>query len=118
MRVLHEICGILEDELEDITKVGSINRQDLEIVDKSVDIIKDIETIKAMREAYPDEYSRDSGYSNRYPYYYDDGMSMARGGGRGGRNYMRDGRGYSRTSEKEYMEEKIDELKKQLDSMK
>ncbi len=116
MRVLHEICGILEDELEDITKVGSINRQDLEVVDKSVDIIKDIETIKAMREAYPDDYRTD-GYSNRYPYYYEDGMSMARGGGRGGR-YARDGRGYTRTSEKEMMEEKIDELKRQLESMK
>lgn len=112
MRVLHNICDILEDELEDIVKSGGINRQDLEVVDKSVDIIKDIETIKAMKQEYPD------GYSNRYPVYYDDGMSMARGS-RGGNSmrYERGG-GYSRHDEKEMIEEKIDELKEQLKQMR
>lgn len=112
MRVLHEICNILEDELEDITKQGDITRQDLEIVDKSVDIIKDVETIKAMREY--DGYTRDDGYTNRAMRYEDD-YTMARG--RGGRmNYGRGG--YTRHDDKEMLEEKIDELKRQLNQMK
>ena len=77
MRVLHNICDILEDELEDIVKTNSISMQDLEIVDKSVDVIKDIKTIEAMEQSF-DDWTHDSGYSNRA--YYDDGYSMARGG--------------------------------------
>ncbi len=48
MRVLYDLCDILEDELEDIVKSGDMNPQDLEMADKAVDIIKDIKTIKAM----------------------------------------------------------------------
>lgn len=113
MRVLHQICDILEDELEDIVKTNSISMQDLEIVDKSVDVIKDIKTIDAMEQSYND-YSHDGGYSNRV--YYDDGYSMARGG----RNARMDNRGggYSRHDEKEMLEEKMDELKRQLNQMR
>lgn len=116
MRVLYDICDILEDELEDIVKSGEMTPKDLEIVDKSVDVIKDIKTIKAMEDASWDNgMSRDGGYSNRV--YYDDGISMARGGR--GRSMLRDGRGgYSRHDEKEMLEEKIDELKNQLNQMR
>ena len=116
MRVLYDICDILEDELEDIVKSGEMTPKDLEMVDKSVDVIKDIKTIKAMEDASWDNgYSRNDGYSNRM--YYDDGYSMARGG-RGGRS-SREGRGgYSRHDEKEMLEEKIDELKNQLNQMR
>lgn len=116
MRVLYDICDILEGELEDIVKSGEMTPKDLEIVDKSVDVIKDIKTIKAMEDAsWDDGYSHNGGYSRRM--YYDDDYSMARGG-RGGRSSMRDGRGYSRTDEKEMLEEKIDELKNQLNQMR
>lgn len=111
MRVLYDICDILEDELEDIVKSNNMTPNDLEVVDKSVDIIKDIKTIKAMEDA-----SWDDGYSNRV--YYDDGHSMARGG-RGGRSSMRDVRGgYSRHDEREMIEDKIEELKNQLNQMR
>lgn len=113
MRVLHDICNILEDELEDIVKGGGISHQDLEIVDTSVDIIKDIKTIKAMEESGYG-YSRDDGMSGRM--YYDDGMSMARGTRMGGRMSRDDG--YSRHNEKEMLEDKIDELKRQLNQMR
>lgn len=113
MRVLHDICDILEDELEDIVKVGEINRQDLDIVDKSVDVIKDIKTIDAMENSN-DYYSRDDGYSNRM--YYDD-YTMARGG-RGGRSSRESRGGYSRHDEKEMLEDKINELKQQLNQMR
>ena len=90
--------------------------KDLEIVDKAVDVIKDIKTIKAMEDAsWDDGYSRDNGYSNRM--YYDDGFSMARGG-RGGRSSRMGRGGYSRTDEKEMLEDKIEELKHQLNQMR
>lgn len=113
MRVLHDICNILEDELEDIVKTGGISHQDLEIVDTSVDIIKDITTINAMKENDYNRYSRDDGMSGRM--YYDDEMTMARGG-RGGGRMSRDG--YTRHDEKEMLQDKIDELKRQLNQMR
>ena len=114
MKVLHEICDVLEDELEDIVKSGDMNAQDLEVVYKSVDIIKDVETIKAMRESSWGDTSRDDGYSRR-PMYYDDGYTMARGS-----RMSRDNRGggYTRHDEKEMLEDKIDELKRQLNQMR
>jgi len=116
MRVLYDLCDILEDELEDIVKNGDMNPQDLEMADKAVDIIKDIKTIKAMEDASWDSgYTRDN--SSRM-YDYDDGYSMARGGRGGGRS-SREGRGgYTRHDEKEMLEDKIDELKRQLNQMR
>ena len=119
MRVLYDICDILEDELEDIVKSGEMTPKDLEIVDKAVDVVKDIKSIEAMENASWDNgngYSRNDGYSNRM--YYDDGYSMARGGrgGRSSREMMN--RGYSRHDEKEMLEDKIDELKNQLNQMR
>lgn len=133
MRVYDDICEMIEVELEDIARDRKLNPDTLEVIGEAVDIVKDISTIKAMKEAsYEGGYSREGGSSregggssNRYPYYYDDGMSMARGGrggGGGGRSgryerYERGG-GSSRNDEKEMMEEKIDELKRQLEQMR
>ncbi len=129
MRVYYDICEMLERELEDITRGGELNPKDLEIMDKSVDIIKDIETIKAMRGSsyasgggqsnaggsYAGGRSNEGGYSNRYPMYFDDGYTMARGGGRGGRSNRG---GYSRNDDMEMLEDKLEELKQQLNQMK
>ena len=71
MRVYEDICDMIEEELEDITKSGKLNPDTLEVIGESVDIIKDITTIKAMKEAsYDNGTSRDGGYSGRM--YYDD----------------------------------------------
>lgn len=118
MRVLYDICDILQDELEDIVKSGEMTPKDLEIVDKAVDVIKDIKTIKAMEDASWDNgKSYDRGYPNMY---YDDGYSMARGGRDGGRSgkMMMNRGGYSRHDEKEMLEDKIEELKHQLNQMR
>ena len=117
MRVYDEICDMIEDELEDITKSGKLNPDTLEVIGESVDIIKDITTIKAMKEAsYDSGTSREGGYSSRM--YYDDDYTMARGGRGNGRS-NRDGRGgYTRHDEKEMLEDKIDELKRQLNQMR
>lgn len=130
MRVYDDICEMIEVELEDITRERKLNPDTLEVIGDAVDIVKDIATIKAMKEAsYEDGYSREGnsyrngGSSNRYPIYYEDGMSMARGGqGGGGRSgryerYERGG-GSSRNDEKEMLEDKIYELKKQLEQMR
>ena len=66
-----------------------------------------------MRESSWGEDSHDSGYSRR-PIYYDDGYTMARGG-----RMSRENRGgYTRHDEKEMLEDKIDELKRQLNQMR
>ena len=117
MKVYYEIKDMLEKELGQIADKRELTSNNLEVMDKVVDIIKDIETICAMRNA-------DDGYSNNYPYYmYDDGMSNARGRGRYAKRdsmgryssdglYMDDGysgrydrgtRGYSREDSKEHM---------------
>lgn len=116
MRVLYDICDMVEDELEDIVKNGKLNPDTLEIIGDSVDIVKDIETIHAMNGEYSYGRTRDDGYSNRM--YYDDGYSMARGRNDGGRS-SRDMRGMrTRHDEKEMLEEKLEELKHQLNQMK
>ena len=119
MKVLDELCDVLEDELEDIVKSARSNGMSPdELVNayKAVDIVKDITTIKAMKEAEYEGYSRDN-YSNRMmPYYgsYDD-YSMARGRGA---NAMRDSRGrYSRDDEKEHLMKEMENMKRQLEQM-
>ncbi len=120
MKVLDELCDVLEDELEDIVKSARNNGMSPdELVNayKAVDIVKDITTIKAMKEAEYDGYSRE-GYSGRMmPYYgsYDEDYSMARGRGS---NAMRDNRGrYSRDDEKEHLMKEMENMKRQLEQM-
>lgn len=116
MRVLYDICDMVERELEDIARNGELNPKTLEVIDESVDIVKDIETIKAMRGNSYAGGSGNGGYSNGYPMYYENDYSMARGngGGRGGRSNRG---GYSRHDEKEMLEDKIDDLKRQLEQI-
>ena len=82
MNVLENMKEILEDELKKIAKKGDINPTELEATYKVVDIIKDIETIEAMREYGEDEnevtskYSRRN-YSNRMMSYDRPAMSYA-----------------------------------------
>ena len=90
MKVYDQIKDMLCDELEEIAKKKELTTNSLEVLYKGVDILKDISTIKAMEQEYPEEgYSRDGGYSQGYfgrmPYYmYDEapGNSYARGRGR------------------------------------
>lgn len=94
MKVYDQIKDMLCDELEQIAKKKELTTNSLEVLYKGVDIIKDLATIRAMEQEYPEEgYSRDGGYSQGYyeriPYYmYDNGSSYARG-----RNAKRDSMG-------------------------
>lgn len=104
MKALYDLKEILEDEVKNITKKGDITPQELEHAYKIADILKDIETIKAMKEAgeqgkYSQAYdyardggSYDGGYSQRmYPMYFD-GNSMDYSQARRGRDGDGDGR--------------------------
>lgn len=129
MKVYYEIKDMLEKELEQIASKRELTSNNLEVMDKVVDIIKDIETICAMREA-----SEDGGYSNYMPMYmYDDGMSYARGRGRYakrdsmGRYSTEDGysnaneysgnysnrRGYSRDDSRDHMVSELERMERE-----
>lgn len=70
MDALKELKRVLEKEIEDVSKKNDISPSELERVYKAVDVLKDIETICAMRDyGYEEE---DMGYSGRYPYYMRD----------------------------------------------
>lgn len=80
MNTLYDLKEMLDDQLKRITKKGDISPTELDNAYKAVDIIKDIETIDAMKNA-------DYGYSQGYPMSYNDGHSM---------NYRGDGHSYAR----------------------
>lgn len=112
MRVLNELNEILEEELKKIAKKGDITPTELESTYKAVDIMKDIETICAMRKADEESemgYSRNRGYSYEnsmgMPYYhaynsmdgsydgsYEGGSNRGMSNARGGRDGDGDGR--------------------------
>ena len=64
MKVYNEMCELLEKELDKIVEKGDISPTELESAYKSIDIIKDIETIKAMRNEYG--HSGNNSYNNSY----------------------------------------------------
>lgn len=86
MRILEELCDRLSDEIDETLKIDKLTPSTMEMLDKAVDIIKDVKTIDAM------------GYS------YGDGNSYARG-----RRYYDGGRGGSR-SYGDNMMEKLEDL--------
>ena len=124
MKVYYDIKDMLEKELEQIADKRELTSNNLEIMDKVVDIIKDIETICAMRDASED-------YSGSYMprYFYDDGNmsnnSYARGRGRYarrdsmGRYSSEDGysgydrRNYSREDSRDHMISELDRMERE-----
>lgn len=141
MRVLEDICDMLEDEIKQIVKKDDITPSELDSVYKSVDIIKDIKTIEAMEDSSQYGYSRRPYYSydGSYEGSYDDTMrgvdtmpsraARGRDGDGDGRYSERRGRdamgryasrddGYSRHGEDTQMLKKeLDEMRKKLDRM-
>lgn len=107
MEVLHDIKKMICRELEDITRNGEMSPADLDVIDKGVDIVKDIVTIDAMGQEYP-------GYSGR-PYYAYDGEDMGGSYGRG-RYAKRDARGrYSNEYSMEYSRDTEEDIRKMMD---
>lgn len=108
MKVFDQIHDMLCDELKEIANKKELTTSSLDVIYKSVDIIKDLATVHAMEQEYPDSGYSGDGYSQgymRYPYYmYDEGMihdgsSYARGRGANAKRdsmgrYSSDGRSY------------------------
>lgn len=115
MKILEDICDILEDELKEIVRNGDMSPQVLDNTYKAVDIIKDIKTIKAMEDSiYDGRYSYGGSYG------WDDDYSMNRGHDvryESNRRMPSRDRGYSRDDEKEHLMAKMEEMKRQLEQM-
>ena len=98
MKILYSIEDKMMDELKRICAKPEMSQSDLENVYKMVDIIKDVSTVEAMRDAgysqanyrvsYDDPSMSYGRYSNRS---YDDGYSERRGRDAMGRYTSRDG---------------------------
>lgn len=111
MDVLHNLKELLEKEITKVTTKGDISPTDLKTIGEAVDILKDIETICAMKEYGNSDqsyamsnrgYSMD-GYESRRPDWDNRGMYYD------SNSYKRDSMGrYSRHSEKEEMIEKLE----------
>lgn len=120
MRALTELKEMLEDDVKKITKKGDISPDELNNVYKAVDIIKDIETIKAMRDSgysqegsYGSYNSMNNGRSyNSYDGSYNSYNSYARrgrdGDGDGRYNESRGSYEYSRHENREQMIQKLE----------
>ena len=108
MNILYKLCDKMEDELELLYKKQELTTVDLDNMYKMIDIVKDIKTVEAMKNAeeqgwsreYAREYSR--GYEDDYANTRamnnnsrDDGYSYRRGRDSMGRYTSRDD-GYSR----------------------
>lgn len=130
MDAIKDLKTLLEKEIMKVTSKGDITPTELKSVGEAVDILKDIETICAMKEYGDDDasyamsnrgYSSRGSYNYRYPMYrdsyesYDDmsyRQSRAQGGGQGGSSNAR-GRSrdsYSRHAEKEEMIFKLEQM--------
>ena len=70
-KLFEDLTEMLQDQMKKIAKKSDITPQELDNVYKAIDVIKDIETIKAMQEAgeesggYSQEGYSQEGYSNR-----------------------------------------------------
>lgn len=88
MKELEKLKEMLCEELKKYGKKDDLTAGSLDVVDKLTHTVKNLDKIIASYE--------EDGYSNRNMpmYYYDDGMSYARGDGRGrGSNARRDSMG-------------------------
>lgn len=114
MKVLENICEILEDELKEIVRNGDMSPTVLDNTYKAVDIIKDIKTIDAMENA-----TYDGRYSYGDSYGWDDDYSMGRTRMMRPDNRRMDyrDRGYSREDEKEHLMAKIEEMKRKVEML-
>lgn len=119
MDALYNLKELLEKEITKVTTKGDVSPTEIKTLGEAVDILKDIETICAMKEYGDDDQSyamSNRGYStrrmtSRYPMYRDsydssynsyDDMSYRQGRSRDS---------YSRHTEKEEM---IDKLERKL----
>lgn len=103
MKILKDVKELLVDEIKDIYAKGNMTPTDLEMINKAVETIKDIEEICAMGDSYDDGYS--GCYSRRYYGNYSNDYSGRRGG-----RYSNYDRRYSREGANTHMIEKLEDI--------
>lgn len=83
MKVYDKIKDMMCDELEHISRRGELTPSNLDIIDKAVDIIKDLDEINSHEEghSFRGNSYEGQGNSTRYPYYPIYGNSFERGRG-------------------------------------
>lgn len=97
MNALYDIKDIMEDELKQMSKKEQLTKEDVCLIGEMVDIVKDIETIEAMKDAAAQGWSNDyggnyaRGYSEEYSNAYSN-RSRNSYDGRRGRDNDNDGR--------------------------
>ena len=64
MHILHEIKERMDKELESICKKETWTMAEVELIGEMVDVIKDVETVYAMKDYKPEDWMR--GYSRGY----------------------------------------------------
>lgn len=117
MKVLDQIKDMMCDELEDIAKRKDLSSNSLDIIDTAVDVIKDIHTIHAMEQEYPQESGYSQGFYGRMPIYmYDDGMTGSSYAQGRNANAARDTRG--RYMARGYSGDTKEELQRLMDTAK
>ena len=126
MRTYDKIKDMLCNELDEIAKKNELTSNNLEIIYKAADILKDLTSVEAMESEYSGGYSKDSGYSNgyyeRFPFYmYEgEGNSYARGRGTYAKRdsmgrYSRDSHEYSNEG---YSRDATSELQRMMENAK
>lgn len=95
MHILYEIKERMDKELESLCKKDTWTITEVELIGEMVDVIKDVETVYAMKEYKPEDWTR--GYSRGY----DEDYSMTR---------MPYSRRYSRDDEKHEMIEHLNTM--------
>ncbi len=97
MNALYDIKDIMEDELKQMSKKEQLTKEDVCLIGEMVDVVKDIETIEAMKDAAAQGWSRDyardyaNGYSEEYSNAYGN-MYRTSYDNRRGRDNDNDGR--------------------------
>ena len=99
-KIMTRLCDKMEDELDQICKKDQLTQNDVDLIYKMIDIVKDISIVEAMKREeekgwerdYSREYSRgwDEDYSNTHPMYRETGYSYRRGRDSMGRYTSRD----------------------------
>lgn len=107
MYMFDELKEMLEKELKNIVKQDAITPQNLDGAGKAVDILKDIETIEAMRESQYSNNSYNSYEDRSYRMMHDGDMSYAQRRDSMGRYSSRR---YSRHAETDHMIAKLEAM--------
>ena len=97
MQIIYKIKDRMEEELKELCKKETWTGNDVDLIGAMIDVVKDVETIEAMKDYQPEDWMRsysrgyDEDYSmTRAPYNRHDDYSYARGRDAMGRYTSRD----------------------------